>query len=327
MFPTVSRLRRFHLVLAAAIAATGLFTAVSVTQAGDGGGILGDDLAELEKTVDSLPAAGERKQTPTPPEKGIPALPPPSQNSAKERAPVGPGVPSNPQGKPADGSGTTTRRPGNPVEPPLPPTTDGGGLVIPPPPGELQPPRIGGGVAKGTLTRQDWELEKEGGAWFRNGLLVFDAPGEGQSPTATLSRNLKGDFDLRIDYVITATDARKASGAAFGIRLDSPATESQLSVDRKIDPDEGDKVIVAKAGDIKPLLTLKPSGLAGAIRVRRRGDRFQVLHGNADGSRWTEMGEVNVHLADEIHLWMVGFTDWAGARVTVHRMDLTRPER
>ena len=307
------------------------FQAAPAPGAADDKGILGDDLAELEKTVDSLPAAGERnEQKPQPPPSDKVTPPPP--NSPGERTPMGNADPTDPKMK-NGGDGTVIR-------PPLPPTgSDGqvgrptvpGGGVIPPPRDDAQPLRPGGGggaggVAKGTIVRQEWEIERDSGVWFRNGLLVFDAPGENQSPTATLSRNVKGDFDLRVDYVITPTDDRRASGAAFGIRLDSRATETQLSVDRKIDPDEGDRVVVNEAGGIKPLLSIKPSGPAGAIRIRRRGARFQVAHGNADGSRWTEMGEVNVRLADEIQVWMVGFTDWAGARVTVHRADLAKPQ-
>ena len=292
---------------------------------GEDKGILGDELAELQKSVDSLPAT---KSTD-------------SQSSAAK--PSGGGV-------------------GDDDDAPVPPAASDrndllgndlaeleqavGGLR--PPPARERPattdttstnpltrPRDGGPTVadKGNLVSEQWTIKAgRGGTSINYGQLTLAVAGTNSATNATLRTPLSGDFDLHVEYTLEPHPAGGGFaplGRGLGIRLESTRGWKEgrlLSIDRTAD-ETADILLAAESDQLEPALVARPKGSGGTVRVQRRGDRFRIAHREESAKEWRDLGQVQSRMSPDLELWLTAYVERGDVRATVRRVELAQPGR
>ncbi len=290
-----------------ALAATAMLALASAGRA-QNKGILGDDLSDLQKSVDGL--AG-RKIGPTDVVK-------PATMPAEDIRPTV----NTKTGILGDDLADLEKKVGG-LQPPR--VGDQPPVVVKPAtqPFIQHPPD-----AASNIVPEQWFVRADKSASIKDREILLASAGKHGAATATFNAKLAGDFELRVESSLSpagpADQGKAELSRGFGIRLESDANwkESRLlSVDRTADK-EGDILLAAHSDQIEPPLIARPKGSNGAIRIQRQGDRFRVAYRDENATRWTGIGDVDAKMSPKLELWLTTYVTGGEIRATVKRVEV-----
>jgi hypothetical protein len=276
-------------------------------------GVLGDDLADLQKSVDALPAASAQTSPQTPATRPADIAPPP---------PTG-GMPRSDNGKTGilgDDLADLERSTGA-LRPPLvgkPPTTGPATQPL----GKVTPV-----AGAGKLLPEQWTLKPgRGEASINGGALTLAAAGNNGSSIATFRTPLAGDFELRVAFTLTPGPAANKAplSRGLGVRIESAngwKGERLLSIDRTAD-EKGDLILAAGSDQLEPALEARPKSAGSAIRVQRQGDVFRIATREDSAKEWTDLGKIDAKMSPQLEVWLTAYVTGGDVRAVISQVEL-----
>jgi hypothetical protein len=190
-----------------------------------------------------------------------------------------------------------------------------------------------------TIVANEWTLKGREGvsaATIAGGALVLEVK-RGRGAEAWRKQPCAGDFDLEVDYDLQHAASERLYSGGLGVRMMAAAGNPGVMLDRRREigrnvedgTDVSHETVDAEttAHGIPTPISATTSGRSGSLRVRRRGDRFEMSFKAAGAAEWTKLGDVDASLGVELKVGIVAYgLGPGGVTATITRTLFTTPK-